>query len=178
MKKIYFVRHGETEANAAGVSSGSEFDTPLNDNGREQARTTGVELRGKKIDLIVSSPMSRAKETARIIADQVGYSPDKILVSDYFTERNMGIYSKNRESRFYADALADKLHESTETVAQMHKRVEKGLDWLKQQKAQNILLVSHGGISRILRLMHQNLPHSHMYKIDRLPNAEIYEFDL
>ena len=60
----------------------------------------------------------------------------------------------------------------------MQQRVDAGLDWIRGFTEDRIVIVSHGGISRILRLMHLNLPHSHMYKIDRLPNAEVYEFDL
>lgn len=178
MKRIYFVRHGETEANAADVSSGSEFDTPLTAKGRDQAKITGLELKNKKIDLIVSSPMTRAMSTSQIIAKQIGYNPEKIVVSDFFTERDMGIYSKKPNAKFFADAVAETLHCSAETAAGMQSRVDSGLDWLKKLDAKNILVVSHGGISRILRLMHQDLPHSHMYKLERLNNAAIYEFEL
>src|SRR5436309_1380376 len=68
MKKIYFVRHGESEANSLGLSAGSEFDTPLTNFGREQARKAGQELKDKKIELIIASPMERTVETATIIA--------------------------------------------------------------------------------------------------------------
>ena len=67
MKTIYFVRHGESEANNLGLSAGSEFDTPLTDIGRKQAQKTGQDLKDKNIQLIVSSSQGRAIETAEII---------------------------------------------------------------------------------------------------------------
>lgn len=179
MKKIYFVRHGESEANSLGLSAGSEFDTPLTDNGRAQAQKTGRNLKDKEIELIVASPMERTIETAEIIAKEIGYDPQKILRHGSFVERGMGIYSRGPDAEYLKDASSGKpLHESVETVEAMHGRVAEGLDWVRSLKEKTILIVSHGGVSRILRLMHQELPHSHMYKLDRLPNAEIYEFDL
>lgn len=179
MKRIYFVRHGESEANSMDLSAGSEFDTPLTDIGRAQAKKAGQDLKEKGIELIVASPMDRTVETAKIIAREIGYDPRKILKHASFVERGMGIYSHGpNEEYLKAAASGEPLHESVEMPAEMQKRVDEGLEWIRGFKEDKILLVSHGGISRILRLMHLNLPHSHMYKIDRLPNAEVYEFDL
>src|SRR5579862_758285 len=168
MKKIYFVRHGESEANSLGLSAGSEFDTPLTDKGRAQARRAGQDLKGKGIELVVASPMDRTLETAKIIAEEIGYDPNKILTHDSFVERGMGIYSRGSDEEYLKAAASGKpLHESVETAEAMHKRLLQGLDWINSFKQEKILIVSHGGVSRILRLMHLNLPHSHMYKIDR-----------
>ena len=97
MKKIYFVRHGESEANAQGLAAGSEFDTPLTDTGRAQARRAGQDLKDKKIQLIVASTMDRALGTAKIIAKEIGYDSNKILTNKSFVERGMGIYSGGPE---------------------------------------------------------------------------------
>ena len=179
MKKIYFVRHGESEANSHGLSAGSEFDTPLTDNGRAQAKKAGQDLKGRAIELIIASPMGRTMETAMIIALEIGYDPKRIVKKESFVERGMGIYSGGPDEEYLKAAKGGlPLHESVETAEAMHERINDGIEWLRSFKQQRILIVSHGGVSRILRLMHQNLPLSHMYKIDRLPNAEVYEFDL
>jgi broad specificity phosphatase PhoE len=68
MKKIYFVRHGESEANVKKIVAGSETDAAITEKGRVQAEKAGQELLDKKIELIVSSPLTRTKETATIIA--------------------------------------------------------------------------------------------------------------
>ena len=68
MKKLYFIRHGLSEGNVQEIWSGST-DTPLHTEGRAQAKAAGQKAKKLKIDLVVSSPMSRAKETAEIICD-------------------------------------------------------------------------------------------------------------
>jgi broad specificity phosphatase PhoE len=63
--KIILVRHGESVNNKAGIIAG---DSPLTDKGREQARLTRKALAGLKFDVIYSSDLKRAVETAQIIA--------------------------------------------------------------------------------------------------------------
>jgi broad specificity phosphatase PhoE len=63
---FWFLRHGETDHNAAGLSHGA-LDAPLNATGRAQATAAAPLLAGQGITAIVSSPMLRAAETADII---------------------------------------------------------------------------------------------------------------
>ncbi len=63
---FWFLRHGQTDWNARGVSQGA-VDVPLNETGRAQAREAAPLLEGRGIIGIVSSPMSRARETAEIV---------------------------------------------------------------------------------------------------------------
>lgn len=69
--RIALVRHGQTDWNAAGLFQGSS-DTPLNDVGRAQAAAAATLLAAQSWDAVVSSPLSRARETAAIIADAIG----------------------------------------------------------------------------------------------------------
>lgn len=69
--RIALVRHGQTDWNAAGLFQGSS-DTPLNDVGRAQAAAAATVLAAQSWDAVVSSPLSRARETAAIIADAIG----------------------------------------------------------------------------------------------------------
>lgn len=64
--RIYIVRHGETNANREGYLQGWTNE-PLNENGREIAKITGLGMNGIKFDYCISSPLSRARETAEII---------------------------------------------------------------------------------------------------------------
>lgn len=68
--KLIFTRHGETEWNRLRKTQGAT-DTTLTDRGREQARLLAERLRGQRIDVIYSSSLSRAMETAKIIAHEV-----------------------------------------------------------------------------------------------------------
>ncbi len=70
MKHIYLIRHGETDWNAQERFQG-HTDIPLNDNGRSQARQLIAVCRHHKIEAILSSDLSRAFETAQIIANQL-----------------------------------------------------------------------------------------------------------
>jgi broad specificity phosphatase PhoE len=74
MIKIYIISNGETNFNKENLIQPD--DTQLNTNGKEQATKTGKYLnnRKNKIDFILSSPLERCKETAEIIAKEVGYT--------------------------------------------------------------------------------------------------------
>jgi uncharacterized phosphatase len=87
MTDLYLVRHGETEWNRQRRIQGLT-DIPLNDLGREQARTTGMLLTRRPITRIVASPLSRARETAEIIAAQLGLPEPELR--EPFVERNYG----------------------------------------------------------------------------------------
>ena len=69
--KIYIIRHGETDMNKLGVMQGRR-NTPLNDKGRELAVLSGQGMKGLRFDHCVSSPLSRAHETAEIILKESG----------------------------------------------------------------------------------------------------------
>jgi len=64
--KLYIIRHGETDYNKAAKLQG-QTDIPLNDYGRELARQTSRKLSTLNLDLIYSSPLQRAMETAVIL---------------------------------------------------------------------------------------------------------------
>jgi broad specificity phosphatase PhoE len=82
---IVLVRHGETDANRAGLLLG-RANPPLNDRGRQQAATLADALASIAKPLIVTSPLSRALETATRIGEVVGIAPridDRLIELDY-----------------------------------------------------------------------------------------------
>lgn len=86
---ICLVRHGQTDWNAEGRIQG-ETDVPLNAIGREQARRCGAALaqEHQPWDLIVSSPLKRAWQTAEILEEFIG--PHVIVPEPDFVERHYG----------------------------------------------------------------------------------------
>jgi broad specificity phosphatase PhoE len=82
-------RHGETDWNAAGRWQG-HTDVPLNDNGRAQARAVAEVLRGASLTAIVSSDLSRARETADIIGATLGIQV--AYVDADLRERMFGVF--------------------------------------------------------------------------------------
>lgn len=94
--RVYLVRHGETNWNLRGKIQGGGYDVPLNDNGREQAKKSALALRDIPLDVVASSSMARAKETADILwehhrSDDGGKEPLRI-VDKGFNEMRFGIF--------------------------------------------------------------------------------------
>ena len=87
-KHFYIFRHGECPFNITGHIQGQKFNGALTANGRNQAQSVGKRLRNKKIEVIISSPMRRALETAKIVQNYINVP---IFVDHRFIEVNMGI---------------------------------------------------------------------------------------
>jgi len=85
MKKIILVRHAKSYW---GNQSLSDFDRPLNKRGKSDAPFMGKILKEKSVkpDLIISSPARRAKKTAMVIADKIGYPEKKIIFDEELYE--------------------------------------------------------------------------------------------
>jgi len=83
---LFTVRHGLTELNRD-KRVGGRYDAPLIEEGRRQAREANGSFNGIPFDVVISSPLSRALETAEIIA---GVRREDIVVEDGCTERSFG----------------------------------------------------------------------------------------
>lgn len=181
MKTIYFVRHGESEANVSGGLIGVGVDSRLTELGRRQSEQAGQRLKDKDIQLIVCSPKIRALDTANIIAAQIGYDPAKIIQSEMFGERKYGIYEGDNgepQSPYRQDLAAGKLDKSAEGTADIYNRARACMDWLNEQPQQNIVLVGHGWFGRMINLIQQSLNHDEFYDTAKMTNGQIFEFNL
>jgi broad specificity phosphatase PhoE len=87
-RALYLVRHGQTESSLRLAYSGRS-DIALTALGREQARRAGEQLAGAGIDAVHCSPLSRARDTARAIADATG-AP--LTVDERLTEVDYGSF--------------------------------------------------------------------------------------
>lgn len=88
---IYLVRHGESEANIKKRFSGIT-DVELTKLGMKQAAKAGKKLKDKTIHRIFSSPLKRAKNTAEIIADEIGFNKKDIVIENCLIEVDFGIF--------------------------------------------------------------------------------------
>ncbi|NLK65322.1 MAG: histidine phosphatase family protein [Tissierellia bacterium] len=104
---IYLVRHGESEANISKRFSGIT-DVELTERGALQAAKAGRKLKGEKIHKIFSSPLKRAKNTAEIIADEIGFNKKDIIIDKSLTEVNFGIF-ENLKWEEIVDLYADEI---------------------------------------------------------------------
>ncbi len=99
--EIALIRHGQSTANATGVWQG-QLDFPLSDEGRAQARLAGRALAAAPPDAIYTSPLSRARDTARIIAREAGFE-GRVVPLPGLQERRGGLLegttAEEREAR-------------------------------------------------------------------------------
>jgi isoleucyl-tRNA synthetase/bisphosphoglycerate-dependent phosphoglycerate mutase len=82
------VRHGETNLNKKEIMQGGNIDEPLNDTGRQQARDLAATLKGQVFDCVITSDLSRTKETAAIICTELGL-PEPVVMP-LLNERQAG----------------------------------------------------------------------------------------
>ena len=146
MTRFFLVRHGETEWNRLRKIQGIS-DIPLNDTGRSQAAALGDILSKHRFDLIVSSPLSRALETAQIVARKLGM-PAPLVIQD-LVERNYG--EAEGSSGLELDTLYPPGTEipGREDRADVTKRVVRTLhDLAIRHPEADILAVAHGAVIR------------------------------
>ena len=148
---IYVVRHGQTEWNVLKKMQGSA-DIPLNEKGIEQARQTKQNLENTNIDIIFSSPLIRAKQTAEIINEERHLN---IIFDDRLRERNYGEFEGTSKSSFnYNDFWAygkNLKYNKAENVQDFFKRIYNFLDDIKVKYSdKNILIVCHAGVVKAI----------------------------
>src|ERR671916_1466879 len=88
-REMTLLRHGQSTANASGVWQG-QVESPLSEEGREQAAYAGRALKGTRLSGIYASPLARAFETAEIVAREAGFSGEVVPVPGLM-ERHGGI---------------------------------------------------------------------------------------
>lgn len=176
MKTIYFVRHGETKSNLDGVLNGHTPDTELTDAGVQQAHDVATMLKSKPVKCIVSSPLKRAKQTASIIAEDVGFKGE-VEINPLLTERDFGTASGKPKAIAF-EMLDNDTAEGVESAQDLHKRTIKLLDWLKKQPEDHILIVGHAGAGQMLSTTLEGGNIEEFYKNAQHANGGIYEFKL
>ncbi len=158
--KIYFTRHGETEWNSRNIICGIT-DIELTEKGRLQARELADRLseNHRDIDMVISSPMKRAVETASYSAKALGITPQTDI---RLTEWNYGSYEgKHRDAEGFLESKLEfgcRMPDGGESVFDVVNRVYGLLDELwKKYPDKTILLVCHGGICRVIETYFRNM---------------------
>src|SRR5580704_9580635 len=156
LRVLYLVRHGETDWNAAGRWQG-HTDIPLNSRGRAQARVVAEILRHTPLAGVASSDLSRARETAQIIAETRG--TEVVLVDPDLRERAFGPFeglTGDECLRFHPEAWRAWRQEhvapsGAEDRPALAARVARGLRRVAEEVARDdaaALVVTHGGALR------------------------------
>jgi len=179
MKRLFYVRHGETEMNMTGLLSGM-VETPLAKNGVEQASEVGRAIKANlpKIDLIVCSPLERAYETAKLIAKEIDYPVLKIQKNELFVERTYGVLEGTSNAHFMKPGNYHELDEvqGSETIEQLQARAVRAFDYVSKLGSDTILIVAHNAFGRALKRVAKGQPHTKEYeKFEQIPNATVIE---
>lgn len=154
--KLYVIRHGETNMGKKELIATEE--EPLNENGIIQAKKIGEDLRKLDIHTIYCSPIERAKHTLEL------FNLDK------------NIPFKNLDWNIFWNYNSDLKYPELETMKSVYERVKEFINEIKLQN-KNVLLVTHGGISRAIYWYFNGIPkNGNSSNINE--NCKIYEYDL
>lgn len=142
---LAFIRHGQTDWNRDGLLQGSS-DIPLNDTGRQQAREAEGMLTQWTWDAIVSSPLARARETARIVAEDLGLQLGPAYPE--LAERDYGPL-EGTPSAEAIERWPDRAYPGAESLDDVVARGLRGLARIDADyPGRNVVVVCHGTIMK------------------------------
>lgn len=175
--RIYLVRHGQTNYNLKRLVQG-RIDEPLNKTGIKQAKQTGqlIKQLNFKFDKIVSSPLSRAFETAYLIAKKNNYK-DNIILDNLLVERDFGAYELTEIKESFPIVMQEGFNENGfEDTETLKKRIRSAISNLYLNHSdQTLILTVHAHVIRtIYVLMDEN---KYTYTNFYLGNCSIHVFD-
>ncbi len=146
-RAFWFLRHGETDWNARNLSQGN-VDVPLNEVGLAQARTAAEVLRTRGIRSIVTSPLSRAYDTAMIVGEQIGVP---LEVEDELREVAFGVQEGQPMAQWFDNWVAGTFTpEGAEPFNVLRARAVAATNQALTRPAP-VLVVAHGALFRALR---------------------------
>lgn len=198
---FFLMRHGESTKNLAQISStilgGIETGHHLTEKGIETVQQTAKALRTEGIDLIVTSPFTRSRETANLVANILGLSTDAIQIDERLREINVGPLEGKPCDEYNAlfssiEERFTKKIEGIETFAEVRRRAGEVLYELEQQHHhKKILIISHADPLWLMKLVIAGADKSQVEEFSYpetgavlpvsfvpLPHNEEYELDL
>ena len=173
--KVYIVRHGQVPHNALKKYSNENED--LNEIGVQQANELKEKIYNIDYDIIISSPLIRAKHTAEII----NVNSKDIIIDNRLEERNPGdlngkpISYTNREEYWNFNSKIQ--YGTSENMKDFFARVFDFLDDLKLKEYNSVLIVAHSGISKAFSAYFQGINDGKFLE-HGLKNCEIKEYEL
>ncbi len=185
---LYFIRHGESERNTVpGLMNPWDIDSPLTKKGIQQAIKAWKQAKidGIKFDIIISSPLSRAYDTAKLVAKEIWYT-SKIIKDDRLLEQlawKLKDYTHEQITKEFKttsivenrNIFRDIKYNGIEDTKDFEKRTNDFIKEItKKYKWKNILIVAHSGVSRPFNKYFFNLSTNEaFFERDSVPNATI-----
>ena len=155
---LYFVRHGESEANTQHVISNRECPFGLTSRGKAQAAALAENVKDIPITVIYSSPVLRARETAEILLQSFHIS---YQITEALREYDCGVLEEKSDEeswRLHGEIADDwtlnhnylRKPEGGESFLDIQNRFLPSIESLKQVNDEHILLVGHGGLFHLM----------------------------
>jgi probable phosphoglycerate mutase len=174
---VLLTRHGQTIYNEAGIMQGT-LDSPLTKLGIAQAEAVGEELLRNHHDPselgIVASPLPRAYQTAAIIAEVAGIDPVRIKLDATVVEVTWGEWNGlTRHQIAKRDPTLWQARENDKWLTRPPKGesykdiADRLAAWLvDHQDLENLLVVAHGAVNRVIRGLYLDLPFSEILTLE------------
>lgn len=173
--KLFVARHGQTTWNAQNRVCGI---TELTEKGIEQVKKLADIVKSYNIHILISSPLKRAIETRQIVADENNIA---LQVEEALIEQNYGIYEgvDRKNDNFLANKRNFAYrYPNGESMMQVAYRIYGLIDKIKEQhQGKSILIISHGGICRIIRTYFIDMSNDEFFNYT-LKNGKIEEYEL
>lgn len=175
---ILVIRHGKTDWNALNKMQG-KADITLNEVGKNQAQITALKLKDEQIDIIISSPLKRALQTAEIINENKNVP---LIIDNRISERDFGEFEGKETSSFDNDKFwsykVNKKYEKAENIKDFFDRVYNFLDEIKKvYKDKRVLVVTHGGVSIPIKCYFSQIPDTYTVFHLCMDNCEVEKFE-
>ncbi|KLV73691.1 MULTISPECIES: adenosylcobalamin/alpha-ribazole phosphatase [Citrobacter] len=168
--RLWLVRHGETEANVAGLYSG-HAPTPLTERGIAQAQTLGTLLRNVPVDNVLCSELERARHTTQLILGDrevpVRNMPElnEMFFGDWEMRHHRDLAREDAENyAVWCNDWQNATPTNGEGFQAFSLRVERFIAQLADYKTcQNLLVVSHQGVLSVLIARLLSMPATAMW---------------
>ncbi len=178
---IYYIRHGETDFNRLRRVQGC-IDIPLNSNGINQAKEASKRIKDVNFDAVFSSPLTRTQQTAKYALGEREYD---LILDSRLAERNYALYEglnydvlRMTNLDFYRSYTEmDYTSSGVETLSSMVRRVNSFFDELKNKEFENVLIVSHGGIGRVVYAILKGVEFTEAVNV-LIGNCEVIKYEI
>lgn len=178
--QVVFIRHGQTEWNLVKKTQG-HLDSPLTQKGLSQAKEVADKLKKYHFDIIISSPLGRALETAKILNDELKVG--KLTTNANLAERDLGVLQgKTKEESFmsfpqFFNENKRFIYESEipygETLSQFLSRIKTSMEELRElSTTNNILVVTHDGVLHAIMGIVNNIEFKEVQNRYKFENCE------
>ena len=167
---VWFLRHGQSQANLEGRFAGRRDDSPLTELGRRQALAAAAAL-PSGISWIVCSPLGRATETAELIRDELGIEPS-VEIDERLAGHDMGAATGIPKRALSAKEMVE-LYGAEDPDA-FDSRVFASLSELGKRRTDG-LVVSHSGVARLILGRRSGLTPAEFREAGTLSNGELME---